>query len=515
MEISRSGCSIPLWIKRGGRRALHSTIDPVREGVRFFQAHKAEGFLVFFGMGGGYHIEPFLSGRSISSLMIVEPVQSEFLSYLSFFDAAPLITDPRVEFIVGHEAEECAERIFSEYFPAVSGDFTVIPFRPLVELHTEYYQELSQCIQNLLDHTASDYTVQTTFGKRWFSNAVRNLPMVEKTSWMLPPSRKVLITGAGPSLEDQVDLIRKERSGGFLLATDTSFPALIQRGIVPDAVISLDCQHISYRHFLGYIPEDVILVLELSSPPTIARKAKRFCFFGSPNPFAGYVSSRFRGMPILDTSGGNVSHTAISLAGQLGAEQIYLFGMDFSYPEGKTYARGTYIYPSFSLTENRLLPLESSAFSFLIRSPKTVRVQTSYGYRYETPQLSGYRDRLEEFLPTVNVEVIPAPGKGLSIRSQHRNILRKSTRREIPHPQTSIGAKEFLRSYEEALSAIPQPDISFAGYLSRLSYEEREIVSTILPLCAYFRSHLKESPQLAEIIETARSWALTFIRSVL
>jgi hypothetical protein len=324
--------------------------------------------------------------------------------------------------------------------------------------------------------------------------------------------RKALITGAGPSLEAQIDTIKSERRDGFLIATDTSLPALMGKGIAPDAVLSIDCQHISYRHFIGELPEDARLVLELSSPPTLAKRTKRLCFFASPNPFARYVSGHFKGMPVLDTSGGNVSHTAISLASELGAEEILLFGMDFSYPEGKTYARGTYVYSTFALSETRLASMESLAFSFLLRSPNTERTKTDSGFRYETPQLSGYKNRLEKFLCGIDAEIRPAQGKGLRIDVPSRKKGMEKPKSMMDFSAPTMKTEGFLSGLREIIESLPPPDPSITRYLSMLSEGEREVVLTLLPVCAYIREHDREEYPLATILSPAAQWAVSLLR---
>ena len=62
-----------------------------------------------------------------------------------------------------------------------------------------------------------------------------------------------------------------------------------------------------------------------------------------------------------------MTHAALSLAEALGAESTLLAGADFSYPEGKSYARGTYIYGYFGQSQSRLAPLEALFSGFLFR----------------------------------------------------------------------------------------------------------------------------------------------------
>ena len=160
----------------------------------------------------------------------------------------------------------------------------------------------------------------------------------------------------------QLPRIRELRDSGTLIATDTSLPYLLEVDIAPDLVISIDCQQITYHHFLSGYPGGIPLVLDLASPSGITRVSRNTVFFSSGHPFSQYVSSNWRHFPRIDISGGNVSHAAVSLADTLGADEIHLFGTDFSFPNGKSYARGTYIYPYFMERDSRTAPLEARFF---------------------------------------------------------------------------------------------------------------------------------------------------------
>jgi hypothetical protein len=118
------------------------------------------------------------------------------------------------------------------------------------------------------------------------------------------------------------------------------------------------------------LPSGMPLFVDLASPPTVTRMAARRYYFSSGHPLDRYVAARFRAFPILDTSGGNVTHAAVSLAEYMGAGKIQLYGADFSYPFGKSYARGTYIYPYFDLRQNRLRPFRVPVFRFPVPQPE-------------------------------------------------------------------------------------------------------------------------------------------------
>jgi hypothetical protein len=185
---------------------------------------------------------------------------------------------------------------------------------------------------------------------------------------------------------------RREREPDlFLIATDTSFPALLNAGIAPSAVISIDCQLWSFQHFRR--AADVPLFLDVASPPLLAGRSPAPVFFAGGHPL-GRLFAAEAGLPELDTSGGNVTYAAVSLAESLGAETVELYGADFSYPMGVSYARGTWLYALYDAAQTRLDPAETAFSAILYRTPLEKRDDGGGRWRYESPTLDRYRAAL-------------------------------------------------------------------------------------------------------------------------
>ena len=321
----------------------------------------------------------------------------------------------------------------------------------------------------------------------------------------IPPIKKAAVCAAGPSLSLQIPLIRKKRKDVFLIAVDTSLPCLLNAGITPDAVISIDCQHISYYHFMDGLPEDALLFLDLASPPLLASRSKKRRFFTSAHPLARYISQVWKALPELDTSGGNVTYAAVSLAEQLGAGEIELYGADFSYPGGVSYARGTYIYSLFAKRQNRLSPLEGQCSGFLYRTPLekiSCRQDSTDFWYYENRLLKFYREGLERKTFCMGAALIPAKGLGAPIR------VMQVENRKYKHGIFSFGkaetrAEDFLLRYKNGIASLPKPEKNAALYLGSLSDEQRAVFATILPLAAALK-HRNSITDYRELIEETK-----------
>lgn len=507
---SRTGKKVPAVDIDGRMTPLHSRFDPEKEGARFPDMYKSRGFLIFFGFGGAYHIAPFLNDETVEKILIIEKDLPYFTSLLCEFDLTSLLLDKRLVFLVEETPEYIGEVILTQYLPILTGDIQSVILRPYVQLHQDYYNDVTDVLHEVLEQVGDDFTVQTRFGKKWFRNTVANLHKAEKAAFKIGSVKKAMITAAGPSLDENIEKIKKIRQDLFLIATDTSLPALLKREIKPDLVISIDCQDISYNHFMQGYPDEVPLLLDLASPVRLTRFTANQLYFSSGHPFSIYVNRNFRQFPQIDTSGGNVTYAALSLAVSLGAAEIYVVGADFSYPRGKSYALETYLYPWFRNLENRYSSLESSFFSFMMHNNSMIREDTGDFIRYISKPMIGYRKHFEAAANNLDARVIPIEGSGcrLNIDSEENNITFPSIRPVFSAGSASTGTREFLQKYQEDLKKLPEPSLPLWKYLNGLNEDELKLIMTLLPAAAEIRQ--KGDDRDISLIE-ARKWTISIL----
>jgi len=501
-QRSRSGRPVAVSPGPSGPRALHSLVDPEKEGRRQRETLPREGFFLFLGLGCGYQVLPFLYPPGASGLLVLEKSPAFLRAVLEAVDLRPLFADPRVRILVDPSPEELRETLPALYLPALSGGFHTLPLRPRVESEADFFRPLAGVLQESLCLLSRDFAVQSRFGKKWFVNTLTNLEAAERSIPLPPAGPLTVVTAAGPSLEEGLDRIREIRGDCFLLATDTSLPVLLKNRLTPDLVVSIDCQHVSYHHFMQGFPRELPLALDLSSPPILSRMGRKVSFFAGGHPFSRYLSRHWRRFPAVDTRGGNVTHAAVSLADRLGARRILLFGADFSCPDGKSYARGAWLYPYFRCRETRCAGLESRFFHFLFRDPETRKE----GRTYTTPLMRGYRDMLEEASGRLGAELLPVPGGGLPIRVGPASRRVGEPEPWVPGPPT-MPWKSFLRNYRETLAALPERSGPPQHLFSGLAPREREALTTLLPAAAAIvrEGERAGSPEMRPL-EQARRW---------
>jgi hypothetical protein len=519
---SRTGEVLPaLADSAGAAHPLHSTIDPKREAERLAATLKDEGFVVLLGLGGGFIAEAVLAQSGVSRLAVIEYDINGAAELFCSKDYVKLLGDSRFSLLVDPAPEALEEFILEQYRPALAGSIRTLPLRARTEQDIPRFSAAAAAIQRGIDKVSSDYSVQAWFGGRWISIIIRNLKAAEAQTASVMPIREALVCAAGPSLEDQFPLLEERKAkGAFIISSDTALPALACRGIRADAAVSIDCQHISYHHFMGGVAHNVPLFLDISSPPLLCSLSASPFFFSGGHPLARYLSLVWRPLPLLDTSGGNVTYACLSLAENLGADRITLFGADYSYPGGRTYARGTYVYPFFEKKQNRLAPLEALHSAFLYRAPflppeggeaangSETADSRRVTYR-ETASLRFYRKKLEEKAAVMEARVFAAPGRGAPIATGGEKAPRAGNRvRKIfAAGRPRISADRFLEQYRNDIAALP-------NQAENLSGREWQIFTTLLPQAAALK---RQNPKLAgpDLIEEVKRSSTREIERVL
>lgn len=512
---ARTGLPVPCIVRGGKPFPLHSTFDPEKEVRRAAEGLPLRGFHVAYGIGGAYLLRELLGSREATGVVAIDFGIELFSNLLSAIDLSDILADRRLCVLIDPSEAELEACLLERYLPFLSGPFSGLPLRSRVDLDRPPFEAAAEGVSRLLSRVSDDYTVQSKFGKVWFRNAIGNLERAQEDATPVRRADSALVCAAGPSLEDRSDEIRRlQARGSFLIATDTTLPFLMKAELVPDAVITIDCQLISYYHFMDGYPPGVPLVLDLASPPVIPRIASGLHFFSSGHPFCQYVSAQWRAFPSLDTSGGNVTHAALSLAHALGSREVRLYGADFSYPRGKCYARGTYIYKYFEARACRTAPVESLFGEFLYRAPKLDRVGAGSEFRYLTKPLEGYRERLEAFAAGLDLDFLPIPGQGSPIKESRNAFRAKPDRARRPFapgvPARSLG--EFLSRYRSGLASLESPAFPAFESLRALPAGLRDLWTTLLPQAAAF-SRTKDCQGLgaAELLEHSRSWTIELL----
>ncbi len=179
-------------------------------------------------------------------------------------------------------------------------------------------------------------------------NCKRNISEFDASAW----KKEYIITAGGPSLDESMEFILKNRAKVNVITVGTVFNKLLSAGIVPDAVVIIESDRRVYKQFEGLEDQKVpLFFLDVAYWKVIAAyQGEKYRVPARLNP------SGKRKEDLWDI-GGTVTTLAIDVAVRFGAETVYLAGADLSYPGGISHAQGTAYRTEMSTAG--MVPLES------------------------------------------------------------------------------------------------------------------------------------------------------------
>ncbi|MBN2532309.1 MAG: DUF115 domain-containing protein [Spirochaetales bacterium] len=274
-------------------------------------------------------------------------------------------------------------------------------------LYKEQYQNMFRHIEQEIQRYWKNKMTFIHMAPLWIKNMFLNLSLLETCSDIntIATDLPVIVTGAGPSLEESTGEIKKLRKKVILVTVDTAFPCLYEQGILPDFIFMLESQVANLQDFVICRDPGVPLICDITSHPGVIRlfKKKKYLFASRFSEIrllerlnrAGFLPTEF---PAL----GSVGVAAVYAALHLTRGPVLLAGLDFGYTKHMTHCKGTAFYRLLERISTRLLPLEHLVYKSIMARPlirqkgkqgKTVLTDLILSsYAGQIPHIAGERD---------------------------------------------------------------------------------------------------------------------------
>ena len=382
---------------------VHSKFDPVKEAQRFADGCKlVDGDSVFlYGFGLGYHVKELArrigkNGRMIvlelnpglyeTALKVCDIDEISSLCELDIIVSPSEIVDT-LNSVAQNEADE--NRNWKTIIHQTS--FKCIP---------DEHKKIAQLFEMRLLEDRTQYKFKSLYLKNFKKNLskVISSPGIKNFAGKYTGLPAVIV-GAGPSLDDQLELLKEIQEKIFVIAVDTSASVLIRAGIRPDFIVTVDPQDHTNRHFeriwncgvpLLFTPVSACEVVEKYQGPLIVFMQKAHSLTGR---FDNMLSDKG-----FSSEGGSVSCIAFDLMVQLGFNPIVMAGMDYSYPNFKAYSANSFESEQLRFVTHRYNTLEM-AHRKRIEAEKVVKVRSySGGEILSALSLCSYKKNIEKLV---------------------------------------------------------------------------------------------------------------------
>lgn len=400
LERARSGA----MTGRLGALWLASRYDPVREAETFAKGQdvKPGDSVALYGVGLGYHLRPLLDAAGPCGKVVAAEANAAVLRAALKIIGPGVLEDPRLDLVAAPGKEEFLSS-WARAFGAIDGPGAkVVIHGPSAKAIPAGFEGVLNAVEMIRIDRRFPFVMGPLERENLGENLERLLrsPGVESLAGIFS-GEPVAIAGAGPSLDAQTPLLAlQDRMRVF--ASDTALPALIEHGVEPDLVFSVDPQADSLLHFITAGRFDLPLVLTPTACAGVVRRWRGPLIFGFKRPDR-YPAPADRWAERMGSfeSGGSVACVAFETALRSGASAVIMLGLDFGAPGGRGYASGT--APDI-LGAAPLSPKE------------TVMEKNCFGEDVPSSALlNSYRREFERLAAASNIPVVNLSGRGVRV----------------------------------------------------------------------------------------------------
>ncbi len=282
-----------------------------------------------------------------------------------------------------------------------------------------------------------------------------------------------ILVAAGPSLARNIEQLQELQHRAVIIAVQTVYKTLLQRGIRPHFVTSLDYHEISAEFFRG-IEQDsaTILVAEPKANHQVLDT------FRGPihvlhSGFADELLHEAAPPRGALRAGSTVAHLSFYLAEHLGCDPLILVGQDLAFSEALYYPPGMPIERIWGPELNRFCTLEMKQWERIVRFRKILHTVTDIHDRpvYTDDQLYTYAEQFMTDFTNTRATVIHACEGGMRLSGTRVMTLRAAAEEFATRP---LPADLLFESTPAGAAGGPRGDCGAAGFDRALTaLEER------------------------------------------
>ncbi|HEV8291762.1 MAG TPA: 6-hydroxymethylpterin diphosphokinase MptE-like protein [Tepidisphaeraceae bacterium] len=418
---ARSGDATVSIPAGGGQIFLHSRHRPVDEAKRLVDSADLNDktLIAVHGFGLGYHVEELFRRASPEAIFLVfEPDFKLLHTAFAARDFSELIRSRRVYLVTRADRSTLMLRIQGNQALACVGVTSVMQ-GPSVQVQPDFHRTTAAMLEDVLAYCRTSINTLVLNGRRTCENIAGNIPWYLRCGGIndlknAHTGRPAIIVSAGPSLRKNMHLLRQAREKTIIIATQTTLRPLLDIGVEPHYVTSLDYHDICTRFFEN-LPEGLSTTL-VAEPKASARM---FGLFTGPirllgNDFADRLLAPLKIEKDRLRAGATVAHLAFYLAEYLACDPIVFVGQDLGFSDGLAYTPGTSYEDVWRPELSRFCTMEMKQWEHIARERPILRKIPDVAGRamYTEQRLFSYLQQFERDFATSKARVIDASEGG-------------------------------------------------------------------------------------------------------
>ncbi|WP_415396925.1 6-hydroxymethylpterin diphosphokinase MptE-like protein [Sulfurimonas sp. CS5] len=316
----------------------------ITEKLKEFKEYENYPYLYFFGIGNGNFYKKLLKNKNHQCIMIFEPEIELIYIALNLVDFSKEIVDKRLVINISSKTDKVY--LLKNFLNNSKFYLKVYKFHIYSEFYDKYTDEILRINSGIIDGlkqalvTLGNDVDDLLLGLK---QSLDNFPQMIKSATLKELFKKAantklaVIVATGPSLEKQLPLLKEMQEHITILSLDASFRILVNYGIKPDIVFSLERIKFVEDFFKDIAPEkckDVIFEFpSLAHPDALKAVCSEINYYMRRDFYNEFFELDEWGYL---SGGSSVANIAYNFATKCDFDNIVLIGQDLSFSEDGT-----------------------------------------------------------------------------------------------------------------------------------------------------------------------------------
>ena len=323
------------WIYMGSKYNMTLEIDKFLEQCECID--KKESILLVYGFGTGEHLKSLRKKYKDNEIVVFEPniSMNEYIDNIEWIKK-----DDKITVICGKISDFINN--INVRLDGLNLDFTkILFFSNYQKVYVEEVKEFLEELKYFFINVKLDNSTKINMSKIWFKTLMENLKYIIDGIPInkyrnIYKDKPAIIVSAGPSLEKNIDELRKINDEILIISGGRTLRSLIDRKINPHLLAVVDPLEVSYELCKDYIEElNIPLLFYEGTNHKVVSEHKGEKVFFSYNEFI----NKILGEKVLEVqTGGSVAHVMTSVAIIMGCNPIIFVGQDLAYTNEKSHA---------------------------------------------------------------------------------------------------------------------------------------------------------------------------------
>lgn len=362
----------------GDRENYQKSIDELIknvDGLRF------DSIIIIFGLDTGEYLKDLYKLMcDKNKVVIFEPNREIFFKN-------KVISNEKVALIL-FEEDKIKNQLYSFINSSSFNNLFVYAFGNYREIYEKEYDFFIETLDFTFHTAASSITISNRFREVFIKNLICNLNIINQSTAINCFQEKnknvpAFIVSAGPSLDKNIgDMVKNKElvEKSIVVAGSRTLKALLENGIKPDLLVSIDPIDDNYEMMKEYLDCDTPLVFYEYSNRKILNEYKGEKIFLST--LLSKILEEFNTLKGTYL-GGSVAHTCVDISRTLGCNPIILVGQDLAYTYDKHHSKSA----TFKIDDK----VNHMVAQTIVKDVKGNDIKT-------TATLNQFRKKLEEYI---------------------------------------------------------------------------------------------------------------------